>query len=72
MNTPDIIFDLASKVDCEWGKWVIGECSEECGGGVQINFREKIQEELFGGKTCDGVATQELDCNTNSCPGIEI
>ena len=58
-----------SKVDCKWGDWIIGECSKECGGGVQIDIREKIQEELFGGKPCDGEYNRELDCNTNSCPG---
>ena len=56
-------------MDCEWGDWVVGECSMECGGGIQIDFRDKIQEELFGGKPCEGDATRETECNNEECPG---
>ena len=43
-------------VDCIWGEWVIGECSEECNGGIRLNYREKTQQEMFNGK-CEGEAT---------------
>ena len=57
-------------VDCVWGDWVEGKCSKECGGGIQIDFRKKNQEELFGGNPCDGEPTREVECNTNECPGL--
>ena len=57
-------------VDCEWGEWAIGECSVTCGGGIQIDVRSTSQEELFGGNTCYGDATRQMECNTNACPGI--
>ena len=66
------MFSSLYLVDCKWGDWVIGECSEECGGGIQIDFREKIQEELFDGKPCDGEASREVECNTDNCPGITV
>ena len=62
---------LIQLVDCVWGEWNIGVCSNECGGGHQINIREKIQEELFGGKPCEGEASVEEDCNMHNCPGKE-
>ena len=56
-------------VECVWGKWNTGNCSESCGGGFRINYREKVVEEMFGG-TCEGDADMEEDCNTHECPGI--
>jgi hypothetical protein len=50
---------------------VIEECSKTCGGGVQIDSREKFQEELFGGKACEGILTRERKCNTDECPGTK-
>jgi len=47
---------------------VIGECSKTCGGGVQIDSREKLQEELYGGNPCEGDATRQGDCNIEECP----
>ena len=64
-----ISFDL---VDCEWGNWTIGECPVTCGGGIQIDTREKTQEELFGGVPCAGEATAEIECNNDPCPGIGV
>ena len=63
---------LTFLVDCVWGEWNIGVCSNECGGGHQINIREKIQEELFGGKPCEGEASVEEECNMHNCPGNQI
>ena len=59
--------NLCITVNCEWGEWVIGTCSENCGGGIRHNFREKIQEELFGG-TCEGNANVVEQCNAEPCP----
>ena len=66
------IFTISSLVDCLWGEWIIGVCSNECGGGHQINIREVIQEELFGGKPCEGEASVEEECNMHNCPGMKF
>ena len=58
-------------MDCEWGDWVAGECSTTCGPGVQIDARQKVQEELYGG-TCEGNATKETDCSKEECPSTEV
>ena len=55
-------------VNCKWGEWVLGDCSVDCGGGIQHNYREKIQEELFGG-TCEGEASGKEGCKEDPCPG---
>ena len=65
-----VILYIFCIVDCKWGDWVIGKCSKTCGGGVQIDSREKLQEELFGGEPCDGVSTRQSECNTDECPGM--
>ena len=57
-------------VDCIWGEWFLGECSAECGGGIELDFRHKIQEELFGGKPCEGEHIRHEDCNTHNCPSM--
>ena len=57
-------------VDCQWRDWSEwGDCSQTCGGGVQIASREK-EEELFGGIPCDGEAIRQQDCNPDQCPSI--
>lgn len=63
-----LILFIFYAVDCIWGEWVIGECSNECGGGHQLDFRIEIQEELFGGKPCEGEGIRMLECNTHNCP----
>ena len=67
-----VTFYILCIVDCKWGDWVIDECSKTCGGGVQIDSREKIQEDLFGGKPCKGNSTRQGECNTDECPGKQI
>ena len=49
---------------------MIGECPATCGGGLQFDYREKIQEELFGGNPCEGEEYRHGECNVNACPGI--
>ena len=65
-----VIFYMICIVDCKWGDWVIVECSKTCGSGFQIDSRQKLQEELFGGKPCEGNSTRQRECNTDKCPGI--
>ena len=56
-------------VDCEWAEWVLGECSEECGGGIQIDTRQPLQEAQFGGNACEGESSRQKECNPDPCPG---
>ena len=66
-----VSFYIFCIVDCKWGDWTIGKCSKTCGGGVQVDSRDKLQEELFRGKPCDGNSTRHRECNTDrECPGI--
>ena len=58
-------------VDCVWGEWREGDCSKECGGGIQINTREKIPEHLFGGKECEGTDQLVEACDMEPCQGIK-
>ena len=63
------LFHILHKVDCVWGELNIGVCSHDCGGGERINIRQKIQEELFDGKPCEGDASVKEECNMHNCPG---
>ena len=55
-------------IHCEWGAWVIGKCSAECGMGTRTNTRDKIVEEANGG-TCSGEKTEVVECMEKECPG---
>ena len=50
---------------------MVGECSEECGEGVQVMSRTIKTEAQFGGKPCEGESSIEETCNIRECPGIE-
>ena len=51
---------------------MVGECSEECGEGVQVMSRTIKTEAEFGGKPCEGESSIEETCNIRECPGIEF
>jgi len=55
-------------VDCVWGDWQYGDCSADCGGGVQPMMRVKSVLAQFGGVECEGEAYSEQECNTHPCP----
>ena len=59
-------------VDCTWGNWTIGECSETCGDGVHTDRRSKTQGELYGGTPCDGQSTNNTKCKLRDCPSTYI
>ena len=55
-------------VDCEWLPWTEwGDCSHECGGGIQIRSREFLAE-MYGGAPCEGDRTEVRACNEHHCP----
>ena len=57
-------------VDCTWSEWKHGTCSVTCGEGTHIDTRKMFPEQ-FGGKPCEGEATQTHSCFLPECPGIE-
>ena len=59
---------LVSKIDCEWGEWQVGDCSNTCGIGIRTTKRTKIVEEANGGK-CEGGSTMQESCNEQDCLG---
>ena len=67
VNSSYFLF-LASKIDCEWGEWQIGDCSKTCGKGSRTRTRTKIVEEANGGK-CEGGSTMQEPCEEQDCPG---
>ena len=66
VNELHFIVDLAN--DCEWGNWVDGKCSEECGNGTRISTRAKNITEVTGG-VCNGSPTRITHCLNDKCPG---
>jgi hypothetical protein len=57
----------ACPIDCEVSIWEeVGECSAECGEGVQHMLRNVTTEPLFGGVACPVEAAQ-VPCNTHDC-----
>ena len=57
-------------LDCKWDEWNIGECSEECGGGIRTNTRKPKVEAEHGGEDCSGSPSITESCNVQECPGI--
>ena len=66
---PKITFIILFLVDCVWGPWQEGTCSEDCGPGKRNDTRNKTTVEAHGG-SCYGEDTQEVDCNLEECAGI--
>ena len=58
-------------VDGNWSLWSIwSSCSATCGVGVQERKRQCINPVAqFGGKDCNGLATDTRNCNMQDCPG---
>jgi hypothetical protein len=53
--------------DCkmsEWSEW--GECTKNCGGGVQMKTRSVLVAPTLGGDICPGKG-QRRTCNSESC-----
>jgi len=55
-------------IDCSWGEWShYSICSKTCGGGTMERAREKVAE-LHGGKPCNGLSSESMQCNSQGCP----
>jgi len=55
-------------LDCVWGEWThFSPCSVECGGGQMRRTRAVLQHIKAGGKPCEGLALDELQCNYFVC-----
>ena len=65
---PSSHYSYIIAIHCEWGAWVIGKCSAECGIGTRTNTRDKIVVEANGG-TCSGETTEVVECMEKECPG---
>lgn len=68
---PAAIVIVEERKDCIMTEWSRGECSRECGGGLEAQRREVLQEPRGGGRACGPVA-QEVGCNVNPCPRPSI
>ena len=62
------IANIYNAVDCKWNDWVIGKCSETCGGGMRTKTRTEKVPEANGGAKCEGNATIVEPCNIQLCP----
>ena len=73
MNELTFIFNVITTVPGSWTEWSqFGKCSKECGGGIQTRSRTCTNPPpSYGGKTCEGPATESKACNTESCTGID-
>lgn len=50
-----------------WGKWTeYGECSADCGGGVQTRYRQ-CEYGVSGQIGCSGSTMETISCNENEC-----
>ena len=57
-------------VHCQWGDWMIGNCSVTCGGGTRTKSRTPKVSPEYGGIACEGPDSVEEICNLHKCPGI--
>ena len=67
MDSTSLVNTFLSKVNCEWGEWVTGECSATCGTGTRDKIRTKDVEENSEG-TCIGQAEESESCMVQECP----
>ena len=64
------VYDISLLVDCKWGSWQFGNCTQECGTGHLLQQREIWILAENGGISCsrDSYRITNIECNTKPCP----
>ena len=57
------------KVNCQWGDWIIGDCSQTCGEGTRTNTRAPKLVAEHGGEECNGPSSIAESCQLQNCTG---
>ena len=60
--------DKECPIHCEWNDWIIGDCTETCGGGSRTNTRTQKVSAAHGGEECKGATSIDESCNVQECP----
>ena len=60
------------EVPCEWGDWIVGDCSQSCGGGTRTRTRAVKVSAQHGGEECNGPTSIDESCNVQNCQVIKI
>jgi hypothetical protein len=56
-------------IDCLWSEWNDwGQCDEICGPGISERTRTKLQTAQFGGAQCEGLESEQVECEIEPCP----
>ena len=60
--------ETPAAVNCvgTWSGW--GDCSQDCGGGIQTKEWATTTEPLHGGTVCPSPSTETQVCNEQACP----
>ena len=67
IDNSQVNFTQATDCYVRYGAW--GECSKQCGGGLQQRTFA-LEQPINGGKSCDGISViSSQTCNTQSCEG---
>jgi len=61
--------DLEDTVtDCTYSPWVSGPCSQTCGSGSKLQYRDIATFAANGGAGCSGPTSRLETCNEGHCP----
>jgi hypothetical protein len=68
-NTTPVPTTATESVDCIWGDWEIGRCSQTCGEGTRVDVRYPKRQAANGGQECEGPYNRIEKCETlKPCP----
>ena len=57
-------------MDCEWGDFTWGPCSQTCGSGTKEGSRTVTTYQAYGGSGCTGPEKRTVKCNIGDCPPV--
>ena len=69
LTTIEYIHLSIIKVNCQWGDWIIGDCSQTCGEGTRTNTRAPEILAEHGGEECNGPSSIAESCQLQNCTG---